>query len=68
MKKIALNKETVRKLTHNDLKGAVGGYVEPCEYPITKVPTVVTCVVSVCNCTDPCYNTRNECGGPTKHC
>ena len=69
MKKIALNKETVRKLTNNDLRGAKGGYVEPCEAPYTKPDTFsVGCTVT-CACTDTCVCQISEhaCGN-TKRC
>lgn len=43
MKKIALNKETVRRLNDNDLKEAIGGYVEPCKATVTVEYSVIIC-------------------------
>lgn len=63
MKKIALNKETVRKLTHNDLKGAIGGLVVPCKATVTVENSVAICPTLTCGCTDTCH----ACGqGPTR--
>ena len=58
MKKIALNKETVRKLNDRQLEQANGGKPKPppicdthvtlCELPYTCIPTVVTCAGATC--------------------
>ena len=55
MKKITLNKETLRKLDEKELEFAKGGVgVKPCLITVTVVPTDLVC------------QTRRACGGPTK--
>lgn len=48
MKKIALNKETVRKLTESELKDAQGGIVFACKMQITETATEITCGGKTC--------------------
>lgn len=76
MKKITLNRETVRKLNGDDLKRAYGGNTVPgccdtnitaCNSPETCIDSEVVCLTQTCNTCDTCETlfTCNTCNGPT---